>query len=174
MEQVARVYREEEEDFYKLLGCDETSTAEQISTEFKLLAREHHPDKVSDPDKVPAAEQKFVLLKRARDVLVDSETRRQYDQWRAGFKSWISFDAWQRMQGRVHTSIHWGGGGRHTARLESGGGEKASGEAVRGGGEGEEGERVKGQPLPEALRQFRSSGGAGLSAHASKFRNYQI
>ena len=117
MEGFTRDYSEEE-NFYKLLRCDETSTVEQISAEFKVLAREQHPDKVADPDRKEAAEKRFILLKKARDVLLDKETRRQYDQWRTGFRNWISFHDWQKMQGRVHTSIHWGGGARRVASLE--------------------------------------------------------
>lgn len=174
MEDVRRGYHEEE-DFYKLLRCDETSTAEQISTEFKVLAREHHPDKVANPDGKEAAEERFVLLKRARDVLLDRETRRQYDQWRTSFRHWISFQDWQKMQGRVHTSIHWGGGGRRLASLEAhgegggGGGGKRVGERSEGGvgRGGERGERLCGN-----LQQFRRSGGGG--SHISKFRTYQL
>ena len=33
------------EDFYGLLGCDRNSSNEQISTEFKIRAKECHPDK---------------------------------------------------------------------------------------------------------------------------------
>lgn len=64
----------EDEDFYVLLGCDETSTVgwrhngrctpcfnktqkfqpEQISTEYKLLAKKYHPDKVSNPEEKDA------------------------------------------------------------------------------------------------------------------------
>ena len=33
------------EDYYGILGCDKTSSAEQISTEFKIRAKQCHPDK---------------------------------------------------------------------------------------------------------------------------------
>ena len=33
------------EDFYGILGCDRNSSDEQISTEFKIRAKECHPDK---------------------------------------------------------------------------------------------------------------------------------
>lgn len=33
------------ENYYNLLGCDKNSTNEQISTEFKIRAKECHPDK---------------------------------------------------------------------------------------------------------------------------------
>ena len=35
------------EDYYKLLGCDRFSLSEQISTEFKIRAKECHPDKTT-------------------------------------------------------------------------------------------------------------------------------
>ena len=110
-----------EEDFYTLLGCNETSSAEQISTEFKLLARKHHPDKVSDLDGKEAAEKHFILLKRAKEVLLDADMRQKYDQWRAGFRMWINFDDWLKMQSRVHTSIHWATTTQKMPSLEQGG-----------------------------------------------------
>ena len=35
----------EQQNFYKLLGCDKTSSVEQIQTEFKRHALAYHPDK---------------------------------------------------------------------------------------------------------------------------------
>ena len=50
------------------------------------------------------AEEFFVKLDRAKEVLVDKEKRSKYDQWRnGGFSSWISFDNWMAIQSRVHT-----------------------------------------------------------------------
>ena len=48
--------RDPAEDYYKLLGCDRYATCEQISTEFKIRAKECHPDKSvgrneSNPDR---------------------------------------------------------------------------------------------------------------------------
>jgi hypothetical protein len=36
------------EDYYATLGCDPSSSIEQILTEFKLRAKEFHPDKCVD------------------------------------------------------------------------------------------------------------------------------
>ena len=36
------------EDFYSILGCDPESSTEQIMTEFKVRAKEFHPDKCTD------------------------------------------------------------------------------------------------------------------------------
>ena len=176
-------------DFYTLLNCDESSSVEQIATEFKLLARKHHPDKVTDPEEKEAAEKNFVLLKKARDVLLDTDMRQKYDQWRAGYRMWISFDDWLKMQSRVHTSIHWATNtpkmasletsdsscvsyfsstsrseevGERCGVLESGGGEE---------GKEKEGHRARGE-VSSSLQQFRRSGGGGL--RGKEFRNYQL
>ena len=107
-----------ETDFYGLLNSDISSSSEQISTEFRLLARKHHPDKVTDWKQKEAAEKYFVLLKKARDVLLDANMRHKYDQWRTGFSKWICFDDWMKMQNRVHTSVHWAETTKTMAPLE--------------------------------------------------------
>ena len=180
------------EDFYTLLGCNETSSAEQISTEFKLLARKHHPDKVSDLDGKEAAEKHFILLKRAKEVLLDADMRQKYDQWRVGFRMWISFDDWLKVQSRVHTSIHWATTTQKTPSLEQGGTSVADGSSVRcsinstthqivaderdrgsAGGEGGGGDEWGGgEEVPQSLQQFRR--GSGRDSKVSKFRNYKL
>lgn len=53
------------------------------------------------------AEQHFIILKRAKEVLLDKEMRKKYDEWRkSGFGAWISFDHWLSIQSRVHTVSH--------------------------------------------------------------------
>ena len=57
------------EDYYKLLGCDRLSSPEQIQTEFKVRAKECHPDKQkniteSNPERFQ------VLLKVKSDLLL--------------------------------------------------------------------------------------------------------
>ena len=49
------------EDFYALLGCDISASAEQVAAEFKVRAKGCHPDKnTSDPE----SKQRFQLLLR--------------------------------------------------------------------------------------------------------------
>ena len=170
-------------DFYTLLNCDESSSVEQIGTEFKLLARRHHPDKVTDPEEKEAAEKHFVLLKKARDVLLDTEMRHNYDQWRAGYRMWISFDDWLKMQSRVHTSLHWATNTPKMASLETSDSscvsyssstsrsEEGDGVVEGGGGEEGKGNRVRGE-VSSSLQQFRRSKGGGL--RGKEFRNYQL
>ena len=50
--------KDPKEDYYGILGCDKSSTTEQIMTEFKVRAKQLHPDKSDDPE----CEEKFKLL----------------------------------------------------------------------------------------------------------------
>ncbi|XP_017845856.1 J domain-containing protein isoform X4 [Drosophila busckii] len=52
--------RNPNEDYYKLLHCDETSSPEQIQAEYKALALQYHPDKNAGDKE---AEAKFQSLK---------------------------------------------------------------------------------------------------------------
>ncbi|KOB64422.1 J domain-containing protein, partial [Operophtera brumata] len=92
-----------DEDFYGLLGCDENSSVEQITAEYKILALQHHPDK-NDGDK--EAEAMFQKLKEAKETLCDPSKRALYDKWRnsgiaMGYKQWIG------MKDHVQQSMHW-------------------------------------------------------------------
>lgn len=92
--------------------------SEQIRTEFKLLARKHHPDKVSNEEHKAEAEKLFTRIKRAKEVLLDENMRTKYDEWRGGvFKSYWSFDDWLALQSRVHTSMHWATSQRNAPSL---------------------------------------------------------
>ncbi|XP_058800665.1 J domain-containing protein [Phymastichus coffea] len=93
----------EEEDFYALLGCDESSSVEQITAEYKALALQYHPDK-NEGNK--EAEAKFQLLKSAKETLCDPEKRANYDKWRNSGIA-ISYKQWLGMKEHVHQSMHW-------------------------------------------------------------------
>ncbi|XP_006620307.1 J domain-containing protein isoform X2 [Apis dorsata] len=88
----------EEEDYYALLSCDESSTVEQITAEYKLLALQYHPDK-NEGDK--EAERKFQQLKHAKEVLCDPEQRSKYDKWRHSGIA-ISYKQWLGLKDSVH------------------------------------------------------------------------
>lgn len=64
------------EDPYKILGVSRFATIQEIRRSYKQLAKEWHPDKSSDPD----AEQRFVEIKQAYELLADADRRRAYDQ----------------------------------------------------------------------------------------------
>ncbi|XP_023288455.1 J domain-containing protein [Orussus abietinus] len=94
---------DENEDFYALLGCDESASVEQITAEYKVLALQYHPDK-NEGNK--EAEEKFQRLKNAKEILCDPEKRINYDKWRRSGIA-ISYKQWLGMKEHVHQSMHW-------------------------------------------------------------------
>ncbi|PSP67669.1 molecular chaperone DnaJ [Halobacteriales archaeon QS_1_69_70] len=64
------------EDFYSVLGVDRDAGEEKIKRAFRKKASEYHPDVSEDPD----AEAKFKRIQEAKEVLLDDEKRRMYDQ----------------------------------------------------------------------------------------------
>jgi molecular chaperone DnaJ len=61
-------------------GVDKKATAQQIKTKYRALARKFHPDKVQDIDK-DKAEQRFMKIAQAYEVLSDEEKRKKYDMF---------------------------------------------------------------------------------------------
>ena len=49
----------EGEDYYSVLGCDPSSSEEQIMTEYRIRAKESHPDKMGDTDEFQVCENFF-------------------------------------------------------------------------------------------------------------------
>ncbi len=74
----------EYKDYYKILGVERKSSAEEIRTAYRKLARKYHPDVSSEAN----AEERFKEVQEAYEVLKDADKRRAYDQlgsnWRAG------------------------------------------------------------------------------------------
>jgi curved DNA-binding protein len=68
----------EYKDYYKILGVDKKSSADEIKKAFRKLARQYHPD-VNPDDK--SAEEKFKEINEAYEVLSDPEKRQKYDQF---------------------------------------------------------------------------------------------
>ncbi|XP_055585814.1 dnaJ homolog subfamily C member 16 isoform X2 [Uranotaenia lowii] len=62
-------------DPYKILGIQKQATLQEIRRAYKQLAKEWHPDKSDHPD----AETKFVEIKKAYELLADSDRRKAYD-----------------------------------------------------------------------------------------------
>ncbi|XP_043269682.1 dnaJ homolog subfamily C member 16 [Venturia canescens] len=60
---------------YDILGVSRRSTLQEIRKAYKNLVKEWHPDKTDHP----AAENKFVEITRAYELLSDPERRRKYD-----------------------------------------------------------------------------------------------
>lgn len=67
---------EPEVDWYELLGCSIKSTIEEISKAARKQSLKYHPDK--NPD--PKAQEKFILIQKAKNFLLDDEKRKTYDE----------------------------------------------------------------------------------------------
>ncbi len=68
------------QDYYELLSCNRTSSADDIKKAFRKLAMQHHPDRnQGDKD----AEKRFKELNHAYDILKDPEKRAAYDRYGA-------------------------------------------------------------------------------------------
>lgn len=63
-------------DYYKILGIEKSSSAEEIKKAFRKQAHQFHPDKNKND---PAAAQKFKEASEAYSVLSDENKRKQYD-----------------------------------------------------------------------------------------------
>lgn len=100
--------RGREDDLYLLLGCNESSSTEQITKEYHIRAKQYHPDKLSDEkEKEIAEEEMFRKINRAYEMLSNSETRQMYDSWRSAGLS-VTFDNWLSLQARFKPSMHFG------------------------------------------------------------------
>ena len=66
----------EYKDYYKILGVERSSSADDIQKAYKKLARKYHPD-LNPGDS--AAEEKFKDVGEAYEVLKDPQKRAQYD-----------------------------------------------------------------------------------------------
>ena len=65
-----------EKDYYKTLGVSSTATAKEITSAYRKLAKQHHPDTN------PGHEETFKEISAAYDVLGDASRRKEYDEVR--------------------------------------------------------------------------------------------
>jgi hypothetical protein len=62
-------------DYYDILGVDRSASAEDIKRAYRKLAKQFHPDINPDPD----AARRFSEIDMAHDVLIDPDSRRNYN-----------------------------------------------------------------------------------------------
>uniref|UniRef100_A0A5K4F7M9 J domain-containing protein n=1 Tax=Schistosoma mansoni TaxID=6183 RepID=A0A5K4F7M9_SCHMA len=65
------------DNFYELLGVSKHSTEDQILYEYRIKARELHPDKNSEPNSASY----FQKIQKAKEVLTNPNLRNMYDFW---------------------------------------------------------------------------------------------
>nr|XP_054751687.1 dnaJ homolog subfamily B member 9-like [Lytechinus pictus] len=63
-------------DYYTILGVSRSASQGEIKKAFRKLAIQYHPDKNKEPD----AENKFMEIAKAYEVLSDEDKRKQYDR----------------------------------------------------------------------------------------------
>lgn len=68
-----------EKDYYKVLGVSDTASAKEITSAYRKLARQLHPD--ANPGDA-AAEERFKEVSAAYDVVGDADKRKEYDELR--------------------------------------------------------------------------------------------
>jgi molecular chaperone DnaJ len=68
-----------EKDYYKILGVSDTATQKEITSAYRKLARQLHPD--ANPGDAQA-EERFKEVSAAYDVVGDAEKRKEYDEVR--------------------------------------------------------------------------------------------
>ncbi|PCJ02728.1 MAG: molecular chaperone DnaJ [Alphaproteobacteria bacterium] len=67
-----------EQDFYEVIGVEQSADAGEIKKAYRKLAMKYHPDQNQDN---PKAEEKFKEINQAYDILKDEQKRAAYDQY---------------------------------------------------------------------------------------------
>ncbi|KAK5642835.1 hypothetical protein RI129_009002 [Pyrocoelia pectoralis] len=66
-----------EQNAYKVLGVSPTASQSEITSRWRHLSREWHPDKVKDPQLKSEAQNKFMEIQQAYDILSNIKTKRK-------------------------------------------------------------------------------------------------
>lgn len=91
-------------DYYEILGVKRESTAAEIKSAYRKLARKFHPD----VNKTKEAEQKFKDINEAYEVLSDKTKRQRYDSLGANWQDGANFTP---PPGYENFSFNFGQGG---------------------------------------------------------------
>ncbi|GAB0100247.1 DnaJ homolog subfamily C member 22 [Sergentomyia squamirostris] len=66
-----------EQNAYKVLGVNPTASQTEITSAYRKLSREYHPDKVKDESQKPIVQQKFMEIQQAYEVLSKIKSKRR-------------------------------------------------------------------------------------------------
>ena len=88
------------QDFYQILGVGRDASERDISSAYRKLARQYHPD-ITGGDR--DAESRFKEVNAAHDVLGDPDKRAAYNKWG---------DQWEHAEQLEEMQRQHGGGGR--------------------------------------------------------------
>lgn len=80
-------------DLYQVLGCSQTSTQEQIKTEYKQRVLDCHPDLHPNDE---ASRVLFHELTEAYAILGDPAERKNYDAYQASGLL-VPYDVWRKV-----------------------------------------------------------------------------
>ncbi|CAH8662173.1 unnamed protein product [Schistosoma curassoni] len=100
------------DNFYELLGVSKDSTEDQILYEYRIKARELHPDKNSEPNSASL----FQKIQKAKEVLTNSNLRSMYDTWLFSNIS-VSFEQYLGLQKNFEECMHWYSNANKTPRM---------------------------------------------------------
>jgi len=64
-------------DYYKILGVRRNADKRQVMKAYRKLAQQWHPDNFQDDAEKARAQEKFIDIANAKDVLTDPEKRRR-------------------------------------------------------------------------------------------------
>ncbi|KAI8873750.1 DnaJ-domain-containing protein [Ramicandelaber brevisporus] len=96
--------QELDKDLYAVLNCAPTASAEQIATEYKVLALRHHPDRQPQGSESSAVAE-FQAIAHAYSILGDEEKKAKYDRWKkSGLR--IPFASWLEICD-TGMAVHW-------------------------------------------------------------------
>lgn len=97
------------EDPYKTLGVSKGASQDEIKKAFSTLAKKWHPDKNDSPE----AQEKYVEISNAYEILTDSDKRKQYENSKAGNQYYRSnfdnfgFSYWFASRKPIFSETYW-------------------------------------------------------------------